>query len=512
MGLFDKVSRALKNERGVSFVLVLVLIVVMSVLAVGVVGVTATNVKMSTGERDYQSVYYIAEAAMNMKLDAISQSLDDNSLTEVESFIESDTLYDDFSPNMGESPYAIVSGEKIEGEYILTSTAHIGNRSRTVQSSFILDVTESGGGNTPPFELLDNVAVFSNGSISLSGGATIDGYVATNSTSPQSITFESWPNGGGARINNGSFILGPGGDFNAVVKFPDHNSNDTNMINYIASFRGDSDNLIEPMIYTIPDFPEPPEEYSVIDYQQIEKNENEKYDVILNNRLRINNYIVRDTNYVLELDENLFFKEIILGEDNTLNINVGNEERTLIVDHLDASTGHIKINGTGKLNIYVKEKITMGSGSTINNDGDTNQLAIYFKGSGNPDSPRSFTLGGAQAISGSFFGEDTNINITSGGGFTGHIITGGKKVELSGGSSTDTRLFYAPNADVKISEGGVFIGSVITKTLTMDGGASVTYNPLVDYDGLPYFPGDGSENGETNTTIKLQKTSTIREK
>jgi hypothetical protein len=102
-------------------------------------------------------------------------------------------------------------------------------------------------------------------------------------------------------------------------------------------------------------------------------------------------------------------------------------------------------------------------------------LRINLKGSVPPATVKQVTLSGNQKVYGSLYAEDANITFTGGGGFQGNIITAGKKVEVTGGSWTNSSLFLAPNAEFTLGEGGIIKGSVIADSFTGTGGGSVTY-------------------------------------
>src|SRR5699024_10121205 len=90
-------------------------------------------------------------------------------------------------------------------------------------------------------------------------------------------------------------------------------------------------------------------------------------EVIKNGNLFINDYI--SDNYQLNLDRDYYFKKGNISSDNTLIINIGHEDRNLVFDELEFNWGHLKINGTGTLNIYVKNKFTPGGGDVNKENG-----------------------------------------------------------------------------------------------------------------------------------------------
>lgn len=175
------------------------------------------------------------------------------------------------------------------------------------------------------------------------------------------------------------------------------------------------------------------------------------------------------------MTNNMKFKNIILSSNYSLTINVGNTDKSLLVDHLNIDNGHINIIGSGKLTIYVKDKITTNSSSTVNNNGSISKLKVYYKGN------NAINMAGDQRIFGSLYAKNANIKFGGSGGFQGDIYSGGSKVELDGASSAITKVFFAPNADVTLSGSGNITGAVIAKSFTASGGSYVQYassNPI----------------------------------
>lgn len=454
------IKSKLNNEQGVSFILVLILIVTMSVLAVGVIGVTATNVKMSSGERDHQSVYYIAEAGINMRLDEIKSELNDATFSDFDGTDEPHPYGDDdFETNMGEQPTATVEVVDVDenGIYTIQSIGEIGNRKRIIEAQFEIIFPED---DPPPqFYFPNNTSVHSNGKITLSGSATINGSVST-----------SGPNSG-ITTSGSAHITG----------------------NIIENYQPDFPPLPHEVIdgsselypFNFPSYPAPADK----------KTGPRNHDVVLNGDIRINDS--QANGYIFNLDQNYSIGEIIINSNRNLIIDVGESNKEIVVDHLNLINGHIKIQGEGSLTIYVNNEITLGSSSSINNNGEIDQLNIYFKGS-------ELSLEGGQVIYGSFYGKETNLNFTRGAGFRGHIITGGTSVLMNGGfvGSSNNLLYYAPNANVTIENGAHLRGSIIVNELVMSGGTSITYLDPKDID-FPFFPTDPEKGEDAKPFLRI---------
>ncbi|WP_100371702.1 DUF7305 domain-containing protein [Bacillus sp. FJAT-45037] len=289
------------------------------------------------------------------------------------------------------------------------------------------------------FTFPSNYALFANEYITLSGGATINGDIGTSYLESHIQVL------GGAAINGN--ILDQQHKITQIPIFP-----------------------------TIPSLPVYPD-------AEVAVSQWNKHNVVKDGNLNINSWMAKD--YTLNLDGNYSFKDINVTSNYKLKINTGEQDRILVVDHLNNTNGHIEVIGSGKLTIYVRDKITMGSGSTINNNGSIDRLNVYLEGNKSGGLPKNLKLSGSQKIYGSLFAEDANIEITAGGGFQGAIVTGGNQVKVDGGTRNNS-LIYAPNATFTLSGGGIVNGMVISNRFSGDGGTRINYQPI-DVESVPFF-------------------------
>lgn len=482
------------QESGFAIVGVLIIFIIITVLGLSIVTLSFASVKTSTNERDNQSAYYIAEAGLTYQMEKAKNDIlviyeDDlvqtegeflNKLTEIE---EDDIRYEEFDKVNNVQPLAEISVNLMDGtdnQFIIESTGVIGEQERTVSSSFSVEwedkyiESESGTYELPPF------AVFTAGSLTMNNG-TINGRIGTISQNEGAISFP-----GGGPTHNGSIYV-QDGDQNIV----------NNKVNNIKSEIKSLDNsYLIPELPPFPDFPTDnkiPEDDSVGGHKVIDKG-----DLLITHSKA--NY------YVLQMEEDLKFTNIEFNSNRNLTIDVGVKDRTIVVNHLDLTNGHIKIIGDGKLTIYVTGKITMASGSTINNGGDVAKLDVYLQGSNTPGEPKELTLSGSQKVFGSLYAEDANIVLGAGGGFFGNIFTGGTSFKITGGSYNQAQLFFAPNAFFDMESGGTrFEGMIIADTYSISGGWNVNYKELNFTEG-PISPaslgmgngGSGGGSGGTN--------------
>lgn len=491
-------KKLVNNQQGIGMVLALMLTVVVSVMGLSVLGLTATNNKQSTGERDYQSTYFIAESGANYRMKQIHSSLMeiyDNSTTASQFFqsfetqysLGSEITYSDFEPAFGKQPVAKIIITRVNSntpirQYKLSSKGTIGDRTRTVERTFSLTWnTKTSNNATIPTD----TGVFVTNTIKLDGGAMVTGGVGTNASTAGAIT-----------LLGGSSISGP------IYVGPSSGSNVINKPDYISV----SNPIKLPAIktFSLPPFPVIPTYPTLANTKAYSGSSS--YDVIQNGALRVDNWIV--SNYTLNMTQNLSLNSIRIASGYQLNINVGSENRSLVVNNLDMPNGFINIAGTGKLTIYVTGNMTMDSGSIINTGQNINKLDIYLKGSGIPTSPKSLSIAGAQKIYGSLYAEDANLSLGGGSGFQGHIVTGGKNVTIDGGASAISQLIYAPNATFLVSGGATVKGSIVAKSLTADGGSRIQFTQINNAE-LPFFPGN---DGGTAELEDLILTNPIREK
>ncbi|ADU31349.1 pilus assembly PilX N-terminal domain-containing protein [Evansella cellulosilytica] len=482
MKLSLDVKKYMTNEKGITLILVLILIVVMSVLTVSLIGVTATNLKVSSGERDNQSAYYIAESGINLHINSIKENLDKESVDEIIGPLPNETIYSNFEPQQGIEPRAIVTIDEtnMDGVYKITSIGEIGNRSRVVEVTFTLPMSEGESG--PPIFIPSDMAVFSNSTIKLDGSTSINGSVGTVSDNPGSITIAG---GGGNRITGDIFV---GGNLNNVISKPNG-----------VTLR-DPKVIQNSFDYTLPQFPNFPELTTPANGGPIS-----------NGNLHVGPWPFQGYTF----SEDAHFNTIIVDSNTTLTIDVGgeNEHRKIRVNNLHLRQGHIRLVGEGKLTLYIENQFTFQSTNRINvtHSGDqneikdvTDQLNIFYSGS------NKLEVGGQSQIFGSIYINHADLDIGASATFTGHIISGGNKVEISGDSKNNTRVLFAPLAKVEMTGSSQVRGTIISKEYEASGGGIRVDYQEIDQDSLiPFFPGNGSGDEETPTFNFELQTPTV---
>lgn len=390
----NRIKFYIQNKRGYALVLVLILIVVMSVFALGVLATTATSIKQSSTERDYQGVYYIAEAGAMLKLEQIEKVINELN-EEIKNGIYSDKLeVKDYFKMLESKPAfkkeifgedyfkteAKAEVEEIEliddsnenfREYKLISKGKIGERTRTVEQTFKVTFHKPIS-NSNESILKTNFAVHSNGTIKINGSAKIIGDVATKlskSQNPISGTI------------NGEKIFDV-----EIAEMPSFPTDFDKKGNLLKNFG----------------------------FKKLQKD-----------------------------NEFGYYGKIELHNKDTLQIDVGDSYRELVVDEL--ILGHkdsrLEIVGSGLLIIYVNKELSL-NGRIYNVDTkfnkDNAQVVILYEGK--------------------------NTYIHSGSG--------------NKGKDDFNALIIAPNSEIKLSGNFQINGSIIAKSIEMSGSSTINYKPI----------------------------------
>lgn len=491
MGLFRRIRRCISNRRGSAFIVVLLLVLILSVLGMSMMGLAASNMQMSDMDRNYQSVFYIAESGCDQEVEALSDvvAVKCNGSASADEFFGKMNDYFDgnypkeitvFDEQFGETTMATVSVEypSPSGKsrtYTLVSEGEIGGVKRKVASDITLqwqDLTvettptpvetpsttatpttqpSQTPATTPPPNVAVpnvNVALFSIGSLYMTGSAGITGSVGTNNTQPGGIHFE-WSTG-----VNGDFYISPNANAGSIFYAP----------NAVGSHYGSLQVMEEepqyplPIYPTAPDLPMRGDEELAWNHNNVTINQDGHY-----SRIQTNSY--------------------------TLNIDVGDGIRELVVDNLIVNgSGRVNVIGSGLLKLYVNN-FTLSGSSTFNAGGNANHVAMYYGGS------NTFQVDGATQFVGSVYVRSANVSINGSGGVTGHIITGGGLVDITGNASALVRVIYAPNALVRLSGSGHVRGAVVANRCEMSGGTWITYDANANLGDFPGVIGGGNASG-----------------
>ncbi|RNF40886.1 DUF7305 domain-containing protein [Planococcus salinus] len=465
----------INNENGYTLAIVLMILMVFSVIGVSLMAVSSTSMKLSAGERKDQAVYYIAEsgAALTMAelqqlVNALSETAtiksSDDFFTEFEDEVLSKTWnFDEFEKNQGESVMAEVtvkteepSKDSNSRSYQIISTGNIGERDRIVEHSFKVTFREGEGISIP-----NNLGIYSKDKFLLTNG-TVIGDIIIDSAEAKGIEVTGNPT-----IVGNIFI--PHTANNNVLEAEDWwiNNNNPKMIKHNQNFT-----------FPLPVFPDSfPREYKKMPNMQVSGHK-----VVDKGNINITHYSVAD--YIMPLMENYEFNNIIFNSNRKLTFDIGNRDVSIVVNKIEGG-GHLHIKGTGTLTIYLKDNINIGG--HLNPTGDNN-LFIYVGPSANPQNPKTIVSSDYAKFNASIYAKDANVKLIGSAGLNGHIITGGKSVEVTGGTSAAANgtVVYAPEAHVELTGSGKLLGSVISKSLKISGGAKIEgKDPSIN--DIPFF-------------------------
>ncbi|SEO93828.1 hypothetical protein SAMN04488134_11915 [Amphibacillus marinus] len=473
-----------KHESGASLLMVIMTLMVLSILGAALATVSFAHVKLTTTDRDYQATYYIAEAGVNQAYTGIkatvlstyekneSEATFYNQLNALLSLNATYETYDDFNLSFNEQPHAVVRIEQISEanprDYKIISTGTIGKRERTVERKFTVNWTGKDRGGVPSLPKGSAAIVRNQIDLRNSGAIRGDAYLASNK--PKTILID---NGGGERVSGTIYV--PEESLESALNTAGFKPT---LSPHQSSVSWES---IDSIIQGFPEFPT----YDFHKETTINYN-GHVYEVIKNGNLHVDNWIVRDSGFILDLEDNYRFNSLIFNSNYKLKMQLNGAVRNIVVDHLDISNGHIEIIGDGTVNLFVRNRLTLGSGSSINAGGDRSKVNIYYLGSDN------IIMNGSQSINGSLFLKTANITITSGANFNGFLVSGGNEINLSGGTFNNM-LLIAPFANLNLLGGAKLNGLSVSNKLYIEGGAFINYLDF-NFDGFPF--GNGQANVE----------------
>lgn len=453
------------------------------------------SVKMSAGEREDQAVFYIAEAALNTEMKIIEKKVSDaysintseslfynNLLTTIVKNVQSSTAI--FEETLGYVPSADITVMEMNKnnprDYKIISTGYINKKKRTLVQEFSLEWQPKGSNSYKTAVLVKDKINISNG--------TIKGDIATTSTG-------NILNAQGNVVDVSPSIIATGGNLQGAISVPnEYTGNPLSKLSWMTNFP-------EVTKKEVGEFPKLPE-FPLIPNVAFAQNSKEtnSYVVVKDKNLSVNvDGNQEPSKHTYNLLHSTKFEKIELVSNEVLYLDLNNQDRFIVVDKLNLTNGHIYIKNGGNLTFYVTGEFTMGSGSTINLNGQIGQVNIFLKGSSVNGNPKNFTLSGSQKIFGSLYAENANINLTAGGGFNGNIFTGGKEFNVSGGSWTSAPLIFAPNAVFKHSNGRIK-GVIIANSFELSGGAYLEFEDIdmkvgpISQEGIP----------QSNTTRKIE--------
>jgi hypothetical protein len=285
----------------------------------------------------------------------------------------------------------------------------------------------------PPLDM-----IFSLTTLYLSGSSKIHGDTGTNTTAPDSVYFE-WSTG-----IDGNLLVGPEADPAKVVggARPDPTDNVSGFIYNLSAQRE----------YPLPKFPE----FPVLPYK---------------GELTA----AWDPPGPYVINESGAYDSITV--ENLLTVEIGDEDILIVVNDLSITgSGQLVVNknGSGRLILYVAESLEITGGAKINDNGDYNNVVIYYSGS------KELVYENNSKLYGSIYVSRAGIHIGGSWGITGHIISGGNYVKVTGNSRAHVRAIYAPNASLFLEGSGEISGIAVAKNITLTGNSHIYYSSTID--------------------------------
>lgn len=473
-----KPQKVSKNERGSALVYTLMVLLLLSLLGLSVGMVTVGSYKLSDSNRDYTSAYYIAEAGATIAYEELKNQITsdvNNKLTKdkVKNRIVNYKMLSnkDFQSQHGEIPNAFVTIEELDSEkleYRIVSRGEIGTSKRTVYKTFAINwPIEQEGKEFPNLPL--NTALFVKEKMELLGGELM-GEAYTNSVVNKTIKMGDYGSWKKATIFHSSLItseklLDYQDWFKPNLPIVKPTNNPLNFEVYEMLLN----QLVPPKIDT-----------------KIEKKNNYNGIMVPDNQgnIKINNSNVN--NITVDIDSNYYIPVIYTQSQWPLKLNVGNFDRVLMVDTLDLG-GNLHVEGSGKLTIFVKNKLNVNSGGiTINPNGNSSKLTIIYLGK------ESLSLGNNIKINGHFIVKEADLAIST-IPINGIFLTGSKNVDLSGGVSNPNLLIIAPFGNVSMKGSYTIYGGVVSKNIKIDGDSKLFYKEI----STEGFPLQNSQKEET---------------
>lgn len=411
-------KRKIMNEKGFSLVITLLAIVLITILGLSILILNHNSLKTSKKEQVDQSVFYIAESGITYRLLEIESEVielyntlfatfkikfDKAKVEDKEKLVNDfhndfyngldvkynnkKTLYRDVFKSEGTLAEVVtIKYSDNPRKYKLESTGDIDNKKRTVSQIIEIKLDSGGSGGSG---VVHGVHTF--GKITLTGGSKIFGSAA-------SASGEFIANNGGCLSDiNGNCV-------NKITK-----STPPSLIEKFREFQNKSSQVSYPP--TVPD---------IIDSQ---------------GNFNGDHWKARD--YQIIMSGDMKFRDFKLAGGNPITIDTGVSDKNLYVEKLSLDNGtKIKVNGVGKLNIYVENDIKLAGGF---NNNSSNKIYIYYNGDKKLD-----------------FGNDINIY----GGF------------------------YTPNAVMYLGGGAKINGTIIAKEFHGSNNAQIISTG--DSEGKPY--------------------------
>lgn len=165
----------------------------------------------------------------------------------------------------------------------------------------------------------------------------------------------------------------------------------------------------------------------------------------------------------ISLAADTYIKNVSINSNLTLTIDVGDQDRTLVIDNLNGGGGHINVIGKGKLNILVKNNLELLKfiSSPERTPFDT---TIYYEGSNE--------LKITKTIQSNLYTKNSAVSINNAGegGMLGNLIVGGSQtLSITGNTTFGTNdhhvVILVPKANIKLGGTAYVNGTIVADTV-----------------------------------------------
>lgn len=461
---------AICDEEGSGLVMTLMALLVLSILGISLGLLTVGSFRLSDANRDDTSAYYIAEAGAVKALndlelfigkkyeDAQTKSSYYDAINAA--FLTPKKRYD-FDSQYGDETFsevsiALVNSDPIAGEYMITSTGHVGKRNRTVNRIIKVNWIEKGGSGLP--SLPEKAVLVSRGETEFNNGS-ISGNVYIDSTKNNYVKITGNPT-----FTETTLFIPETAKKENLITYPkwyeengklpqiNHWNQQLNWEFYDELFN----NLTIPIQTERAKILEEKPSSNVID---------DKGNVKISGGL---------PSYELSIEETeIYIPSLQALENIPVTLKTDFNHTTIFVDSFTLNTTNFQIKEGKNVTIVVKDKLSIQANANLNSSGLSKQLTIIYLGN------QHVALGGWSnpVINANIFLKQSNLSANS-SQFNGVLYTGGNEVVLSGGVSNSSMMLIAPKAKVTIGGSYSMSGSIIANSFLIDGGTKITYKAI----------------------------------
>lgn len=443
------------GEQGSALLLTIIITMVLLVLG-GALGVFSLMERGQVGREEADlKAYYLARSGADLMAQVLIENPEKFDIIEGKTSDQVEFQEGYFTVKVDDLP----SGVRV------ASTGVVGNRKRTV--SIVLDRKNV----IPGFDQV----VYSKTDIVINAGADIEGDIATSSTDVPAVSLI-----GGVSVKpkyEDGVQVQPGDVYIPTTVYENSLEEAVYLDNDSCTISGE----IKPK-----DIP---------DYGKVEIKEPPVSFGSSNNEYYISTSGGTETRVLtLENDIQHYKKFGVEGPHKTLVIDLGEQERTLVIDRFVQTSSRIILKNVGEkghLHLFVREMVC-SNGADLNYTTDDEHpgrdaLTLYYFGG---DPKDSVPFGGVSGDDGWYFRfagnivtDQAEVYISSSAAFRGNIFTNTTNLAMGGAGKHDTGLVYAPNAHVIIGN-GASAQSTVANSFLADGGAVIKFGE-VDPDTFP---------------------------